>query len=232
MTQDENKTPDEEKENAPASVTENEKQSESSEGEEQLTLYKRPKRNGKYLQRLESKELETLQKRKSLFMYLSTLMFAISLFIKVEGRARLAANTQLKALFTLYVICELVLVVSSVYVSVMNRSYHKIGPELKEKNVPAGGLDNHTFWSYEIFNALHFVLAAAEIVSSVYGFSGADAVKITASVANILVSAASAVFALMSRQILFKANAENLEYIPGRDDDLVDKKEKKKKRGS
>jgi len=174
-------------------------------------LYKRRKRNGKFVSRLSDKELAALQRKKSLFMYLSTLMFAVSLFLQVEGRTRLSDNKQLFALFSLYVIALLVLIVLTVFISVMNRTRHKIGREIRECDTPRTGLDRRTFTSYELFNALHLLIAAAEVAGSVYeiGIWG---------VFNIIVSVASAVLCFISRQILFKANSNNLDFVEGKDE--------------
>ena len=178
---------------------------------EHVTLFKRKKRNGKFISKLDAKTLDALQRRKSLFMYLSTLFFAVTLFLKPDGRARLAGNDSLFAVFTLYVLAEVALIVLSVLVSVFGRTWHKIGPELKEKNVPQSGLDGHTFWSYEIFNALHMALACGEIAVSLYDFDVWGAL-------NIAFAVLSAAFCLVSRQILFKANAGQLEYLPAREE--------------
>ncbi|MDE6398558.1 MAG: hypothetical protein K2L51_04485 [Clostridiales bacterium] len=206
---DENKKEQEQaetQESAPAA----EKQADEGEKAIAQVTPRRRKRNGKYISRLEQKDLDALQKRKSLFMYLSTLFFAVSLFLKVEGRTRLSQNKELFAVFTLYVIAEVALIVLTVYVALMSRGGQKIGRELKERNVPQGGLDHHTFWSYEIFNAVHIALAIGEIAVSVYKFGAWGA-------CNIAVSVASAVCCFLSRQILFKANAGNLEFLPGRE---------------
>lgn len=188
------------------------------------TLFpKRPKRNGKFVNKLASAELEAMQRKKSLFMYLSTLFFAVSLFLKVEGRAKLSENKSLFALFTLYVIGLLALIVLSVYISLKNRLGQKIDCEISEKETPRSGLDKHTFISYEIFNALHMLMAAAEIAISIYSFGVWGAF-------NIVAAIASAVFCLLSRNILFKANAGNLEYIPWRDESQEEKHNHSKKR--
>lgn len=178
---------------------------------EQVALYRRKKRNGKFITKLSREECERLQRRKSLFMYLSTLFFAVTLFLKVEGRTRLSQNKELFAVFSLYVLGEVALIVLSVFVSVCNRGSQKIG-DLKEKNVPRSGLEHHTFWSYEIFNAVHILLACGEVAVSVYKFGVWGAF-------DILASAASAVCAFISRQILYRANAGNLEFVPGKDSD-------------
>lgn len=201
-----------------------------SEPIEHFTLYKRPKRNGKFISKLSKDDADALQRRKSLYMYLSTLMFAVSLFLSVGGRTVFYETEKLFALFTLYVIALLVLIVLSVYIAFMNRTGQKIGGELKEKNVPRDGLDRHTFISYEFFNVLHILVAAAEVVISCLIFGAKyDAKEYLFGVINILVSVASAVFSVKSRQILFKANKDNLEYIPAREDEQ-EKPEKKKKR--
>ena len=194
-----------------------------------LALYKRPKRNGKFLSKLSQKELDALQRRKSLFMYSSTLLFAVSLCLEVEGRARLANMPSLRALFTLYLIGLITLIVLTVYVAVMGRTGQKIGSELKERNVPRDGLDRHTFVSYECFNVLHVLVAAAEIVISAIGFGSSGGLDIFVAVCNILVSAASAVCCVLSRQVLYKANAGNLEYLPAREEDEKPNEKKKKK---
>ena len=203
---------------------------ENHESVERLTLYKRPKRNGKFLSKLSQKELDALQKRKSLFMYLSTLLFAVSLFLKVEGRDRLANMSSWRALFTLYLIALIALIALTVYVAVMGRTGQKIGSELKESNVPRDGLNKHTFVSYEFFNVLHVLVAAAEIVISVIGFGSSGAFDIFIAVCNIIVSAGSAVCCVLSRQVLFKANAGNLEYLPAREEDEKPQTKKKKRR--
>ena len=155
-------------------------------------------------------------------MYLSTLLFAISLFLQVEGRTKLSDNKSLFALFSLYVLALVVLIVLTIYIAVMNRTWQKIKRELKEANTPRSGLDKHTFFSYEIFNALHILIAAAEVAVSIYGIGVWGAI-------NIPVSIASAVLCFMSRQVLYKANAGNLEYIPAPEDEEQEQSKKEKK---
>ncbi len=198
-----NAAPDEEQTGGEQNAPEREK-----EPREHFTLYKkREKRTGKYVSSLTDKELDSFRLRKALFMYLSTLFFAVSLFLKVEGRAKFADVTALFSLYSLYVICQLVMLFYSVYIMIMGRFGHRIGRELKAKDVPPDGLDKHTFRSYEVFNAFHVVMALAEIAVSVYGFGVWGAV-------NIVCAAASAVFCFLSRQVLYKANAGRLTYIP------------------
>ena len=199
-----------------------EPQEEKLTDEQALGMYKRKKRNGKFVSALSSQDLDALQRKKSLFMYLSTLLFAVSLFLKVEGRTKLSETKSLFAVFTLYVIAELVLIILTVFIAVMNRTGQKIGRELKESCVPRDGLDKHTFLSYEAFTLLHVLMAAAEIAVSVYSFGIWGAF-------NIAVSAGSAVCAVISRRILFKANAGNLEYFPPREDEEPESRRNNKK---
>lgn len=186
--------------------------------QEQLTLYKRPKREGKFVQKRPQKELDAMQRKKSLFMYLGTLFFAVSLFLTPAGRERLndwatsGKNALALSLETLYLIVWVALIVLSVYVSVMNRTWQKIGPELREKNTPRDGLDRHTFVSYEFFNVLHILSAAGEIAVSVLRID-------VWGVLNIIAAIASAVCAFLSRQILFKANKDSLVYVPKQEDE-------------
>ena len=185
----------------------------------------RKKRNGTYYNKRPQDELDAMQRKKTLFMYGSTLLFAVSLFLQVEGRQRLADNAKLFALFTAYVLLELALIVFTVYIAFMGRTGQKIAPKIKEKYVQPGGLDRFTFRSYEWFNALHFALAAAEIAVSVYKIGPWGVV-------NILASAGSAALSLLSRNELYKANAGQLTYIP-EDEAGAEKsapKEKKKKK--
>lgn len=185
---------------------------EQKEPKERFTLFRKDKRAGKYVSRLSSSELESLQRKKTLFMYLSALFFGVTLFLKVEGRDRLAHNESLFALFSLYVICLVALLVYSVYIMIMGRLGHRIKSEIREKDTPRDGLDKHTFRSYEVFNVAHFVLAGAEIAVSVYGFAtyGFGIYGLL----DIVAACASAAFSLLSRNVLYKANAGNLDYIP------------------
>ncbi len=193
-------------------TTANEQNAENEQTEElPLNMYKRRKRDGKFVSKLSDKELDSLQRKKSLFMYLSTLFFAISLFLEVEGRAKLSDNKPLFALFTLYVISLVVLIALSVFISVMNRTRQKIKREIRECDTPRSGLDRRTFTSYELFNALHVLVAAAEIAVSVYKIGVWGAI-------NIAVSATSAVTCFISRQILYKANAGNVEFVPAEEE--------------
>ncbi len=193
-----------------------------------VTMFRRPKRLGKYISKLEQSELDKLQRKKSMFMYLSTLFFGVTLLLKVEGREKLAQQKSLFALFSLYVICLLVMIVFSVYIAVLGGTSQKIGREIKEKNTPLAGLDKRTFTSYEIFNGFHVVLALAEVAISIYGFGVWGAVNIAAAVA-------SAACSIISRQILFKANSGNLEYFPAREEseqlpNLITKNKSKRKK--
>ena len=182
----------------------------------------RKKRNGTYYNKRPQAELDAMQRKKSLYMYGSTLLFAVSLFLQVEGRERLADNAKLFALFTAYVLLELALIVFTVYIAILGRTGQKIAPTIKEKYVQPGGLDRFTFRSYEWFNAMHFLLAAAEIAVSVY--------KIGAwGVVNILASVGSAALSLLSRNELYKANAGQLTFVP-EDEPQEKPQEKPKKR--
>ena len=183
------------------------KQKKEKEPREHFTLFRKDNRKGKYVSRLSEKELDKLQIKKTVFMYLSAVFFAVNLLLKVEGRTRLSENKELFALFSLYVICELALLVYSVYIMIMGKLGHKIRREIREKDTPKDGLDKHTFRSYEVFNIFHFIMAAAEIAVSCYSFGLYGAL-------NIAAAAASATCSLLSRQILFKANSGNLDYVP------------------
>ena len=182
------------------------------EPKDSIELFKKKKRNGVYYNKRPQKELDAMQSRKSLFMYGSTLLFAVSLFLQVEGRLRFYENSKLFALFTAYVLLLLALIVFTVYIAFLGRTGQKIAPTIKEKYVQRGGLDRFTFRSYEWFNAMHFVLAAAEIAVSVYKIG-------VWCVLNIIASVGSAVLSLLSRNVLYKANAGQLTYVPAKEDE-------------
>ena len=193
-----------------APVAEN---SEKETAEEQLSLFKRPKkRNGMYVSKLDEDTLKKLQLRKSIYMYLSTLCFLVSvLIIPTEGRNKLMAAVESGEAYglplaTLYLGVCIVLFALTVYIVIMNSTWHRITEEIKERYVPNSGLNKHTFISYEIFNALHILLAAGEIALTIYGFDWWG-------LFNATVAVASAVLCFMSRQILYKANANNLVYV-------------------
>lgn len=184
---------------------------EEKEPREHFTLYKkRVKRTGYYLSSLSDDELNKLQFRKSLFMYLCTLFYALSMFLKVEGRTRLSENKSLFALYSLYVILSVVMLFYTVYIVIMGRTGHKIAKRIRAKYVSTDGLDKHTFVAYELFNALHVLLALAEIAISLYKIGIWGGI-------NVAAALATAVFSVMSRQILYRANAGNLTFVPEED---------------
>ncbi|MCM1236158.1 MAG: hypothetical protein NC489_39240 [Ruminococcus flavefaciens] len=222
MSEEENKT--KESENSIQEPVANAEKQEEKEPREHFTLYpKKKKRLGKYISRLSSDELCKLQRRKTLYMYLSTLFFGVNLFLKVEGRTWLSEKESLFAVFSLYVICQTAMLFYSVYIMIMGRLGHRIQSEIKEKDAPLDGFEKHTYRAYEIFNGFHFVMAAAEIAVSLCDFGKWGA-------ANIVAAIASAVFSLLSRQVLYKANAGNLDFIPAREEAVTSDSEKNGKK--
>lgn len=164
----------------------------------------RAEKEGKYLSQLGEKELVGLQKRKTIFMLLSTLFFALSLFMPVMGREKLF---QFLWLTTLYVIFDVTLILFSVYVSYQGFKKHKIRVCIYGADAPRRGFNRQTYTSYELFNGLHFAMVAIEITVScltveVWG------------ILNIVAVIASAVFSLLSRQVLYRANANLLDFLP------------------
>lgn len=198
---------------------------------EAVNLYRKPPRLGKYVSDLSAEQAAKYQRRKSTFMYISTLLFAVSIFLPVGGRDVLLEKPSLKSVTTLYLIAVLALIVMSVYVSFKNRVGQKIGCELKASAVPRDGLDHHTFWSYEIFNALHIALALGETAIAVLSFGKYGAMDIVIGVLDILVMAGAAVCSHLSRNEFFKANANHLTFVeptPEEIDEFNNKKSKKK----
>ena len=213
--------------------TANEKTAESAPAEE-VYSFKRKKRNGIYVSALNEDTLKNLQKRKAMYMYLSTILYLFSmLVIPTAGRQKLIEAVEKETsyglpLSTLYLGVCLILFVFTVYIVIMSSTWQRIKEEHKESNIPKGGLDKHTFISYEIFNALHILLAAGEIALVIYGFDWWG-------LFNAFVAVLSAVLCFMSRQILFKANANNLIYVSEEELEKMnasapEPKKKKKKR--
>lgn len=159
---------------------------------------------GKYISRLTSAELTKWQRYKSLFMYLSTLFFAVSLFLSVEGRVKVMGILWLATLYTMF---DILLIVVSVYVSFQGFKKHKITSEISELNAPKRGFNKFTYFSFELFNLLHIALFIIEVIISCLTFE-------VWGIINIIVVIISAVFAFISRMILFRANAHNLDYLP------------------
>ena len=202
--------------------------SEEETAEKQLSLFKRKKRNGMYISKFDEDTCKKLQLRKSIYMYLSTLCFLVSvLIVPTEGRNKLMAAVESKAAYglplaTLYLGVCVILFALTVYIVIMNSTWHRITEEIKERYVPNGGLDKHTFISYEIFNALHILLAAGEIALTIYGFD-------LLGLFNAVLAAASAVLCFLSRQILYKANANNLTYVSEEELEKLNASKPKKK---
>lgn len=159
---------------------------------------------GKFVNSLPKEQLEKAQKLKTIFMLLSTLFFAISLFLPVEGRSRVSDIVWLS---TLYIMFDIALIVFSVYVSYQGSKNHRIREEVPYIMAPRGGFKQHTYWSMELFNVFHIALLAAEIAVAtvLFGLWG---------IINIFVIALSTAFSIASRQFLFRANNKTTTYLP------------------
>lgn len=167
-----------------------------------------PERAGYYVSDRSDEELEKLQRRKTLWMYLGSLCLAVAILLPIRGQEKLiesirADKSWALSLSTLYLLLLAATVVFSVYVSVLGRKRQRIGRTLRAKDVPRDGLDKHTFLSYEFNTVLHVLFALAEIAVAIYGF---DAWSILAFACAL----GSGGFCIASRMVLYRANAGHM----------------------
>lgn len=162
---------------------------------------------GCYVSALSGEQAQKAQKNKTVFMLISTLLYAVTLFLPVDGRNVIAPIVWL---LTLYLIFDIALIVFSVYASYAGQKKQRVTICFDGKNAPKGGFKRHTFVTYEIFNAMHVVYAAAEIAIVCLSF---DVWGLLSAIA----ATGSAVSCFISRQILFRAY-ENAEFIPPKSD--------------
>lgn len=158
---------------------------------------------GCYVSQLSGDQAAKAQTVKTVLMLVSTLLFAVTLFLPVEGRNALSPYLWL---FSLYVLFDVALIVFSVYASYAGQKKHRITLCLDGKYAPNGVLKKHTFLSYEIFNAMHAAYAAIEIAVVCVKFDWWGLI-------SAIAAAGAAVTCFLSRQILYHAYA-SAAFIP------------------
>lgn len=169
------------------------------------TKYGKPKKSyGSFVSSKDPELLKKSQKLRLVYMYLSTLTFAVTLFLPQEWATK---AKEILALQTAYVILACVLIVISVIASYGAARGCNVTKPISEKYKPKAGFENATFASQEWFMYLHIVFAAAEIGLIIYGFG---AWGLTAAV----LSCAGAAFSFLSRMAAYSALKDGLDYIP------------------
>lgn len=164
---------------------------------------------GKYVSQKSEDELKKAQKKRLLFMYLSTLTVAVILFLPQEWAEFFKSVTWLQSL---YVVLIITIVVVSVIASFGANRKCNITKPIEETYKPKHGFEKGTFRSVEWFVIIHLLLAAAQIALFVYG-----TVNYGAKPFDILCAAlacAGAALAYCFRQVTFRALKDNLTYVP------------------
>lgn len=175
------------------------------EPEKKRVKKKKPQKpSGKYIVRAERTELDSQNKKRALFMLLSTLLLAVSLFIPQDNMFVLAKIVWLNTAYAIFM-CGLIAI--SVWTSYASFRGAKLRTEIPETDAPRKGFEHGTFRCYEWFVIFHTLWAAAQIALTVWKFD-AGGLIIT------LLAAASLAFAIIARQISFNALKGKTEYLP------------------
>ncbi len=155
---------------------------------------------GAYVSPKSEKDLESLQYKKTLFMMLSTLLFAVAIFIPAE------IELLPDYIMTYCVVVYLVAMVLSVVVQVLGRNRHKIRSAVSNEHAPRMGYSRFTYMSFEIFVVFHALLVIAQLGVVVFA---PDIYTILAVVCMV----ASLVLAIIARHIFIKANRD-MVFVP------------------
>lgn len=159
---------------------------------------------GSFVSNKDPELLKKSQKLRLIYMYLSTLTLAVTLFLPQEWAVK---AKEIIALQTAYVILAGVLIVISVIASYAAGRSCNITKPVSEKYKPKAGFENATFASQEWFMYLHITFAAAEIGLVVYGFG-------VWGLFAALLSCSGAVFSVLSRMAAYSALKEGLDFVP------------------
>lgn len=154
---------------------------------------------GAYLSPKTSEQLEKLQKQKTIFMLLSTLMFATSIFIPAD----ISSLTTLSMVF--FVNIYIAVIVLSVVVSIYGKNKHKIRSSVPKADSPRAGYNRFTYVSYELFTASHIVSAVGQIALMTMAYS-------LMTLISAILMVVSLIFCLVARFIFVYAN-NDLEFV-------------------
>lgn len=164
---------------------------------------------GKYVSQKDAALLKKAQKMRLVFMYLSTLTLAVTLFLPLEWAEY---TKDILWLQSLYVGLIAVMVTVSVIASYGASRGCNITGSVSEKHKPKRGFEKGTFISVEWFMYLHFLLAAGFIAVNIYAIVsyGGKPFDLLATV----LACAGAALAYMFRLITFRAFKDDLTYVP------------------
>lgn len=182
-----------------------------------MTFKKKNKQTrGTFVSQKDEAVLKKAQKLRLIFMYSSTLTLALILFIPQEW-AKFAKN--IVWLQTLYVLLIFALIIVSVAASYGASRNCNVTKPIDEKRRPKTGFEKRTFVSVELFSALHFLHAAAQMALFIYGVVnyGFNIWDICAAI----LGCGGAAFAYMFRLVTFRTLKEDLLYIPPKKTDMV-----------
>lgn len=173
------------------------------------------KRYGTFVSQKSPEVLKKAQKTRLIYMYLSTLCFALLLFLPQEWAEK---AKDVLALQTAFVIIVIALIVITVMASYGASRGCNITKPISERYKPRAGFENATFATVEWKMYLHYVLAAWEIAMLIYGFG-------LWGLLSALLSAGGAALATLSRIVSFKAMRDELVYSPPPEEIIPEKED-------
>ncbi len=163
-------------------------------------MRKRKIEKGVFISQKTENDLNALQKKKTVFMLLSTLFFAIAIFIPF-GELKNAAK--IPAFLYTGVIVYAIGIVLSVIAGWRGRNKHKLRTQTDAADAPRFGYKRFTYITYELFTWWHAVMLGVQTALAVLDFS-------VFTVLFAVSMALSLAFAVVSRQILWNANKDML----------------------
>lgn len=177
--------------------TEQEKTAQAQEPKKEISgIYVSPKTDG---------ELDLFQRKKTIFMLLSTLLFAIAILLPAD------ISTMPDYAMTYCVIIYLAGITFSVIVQIFGKKRHKIRKAVPSSLAPRAGYGRYTYVSFEFFVVVHVFLVVAQAAVVLLAFSALAVLSLVCMVASL-------VLALISRRIFVKAN-KGMELVPIEDDE-------------
>jgi DMSO reductase anchor subunit len=166
-----------------------------------VSIFSRSKRKvtpGEYVSQKSGETLAALQKKKTVFMYLSTLFFVTAIFVPL-GEIPNAAKSAAFLYFGL--VAYVVGIASAVAVPFLGRKKHKLRGTVTAEEAPRFGFKRSTYLTYELFTWWHAVMLGIQTALAVLDFSVYTALFCAS-------MALSFAFAVVSRQILWSANKD------------------------
>lgn len=159
---------------------------------------------GKFISDYSEDELKKAQKKRTVFMLLSHISFAVTLFFSQKC---LLAISKLMPLTTAYVLIIIAVIIDCVFISYQNFRKYKLRKEVSENDAPHNGFDRRTYYGYDIFLFMHVILALVQLGLIIYAFDVMGLIV-------LLLYIASAIFAFFTHRVSFITNARHMEYFP------------------